>query len=223
MDWTCIFELTISKDCNTILQLGCWKIQKLCVENDKIKWRFPFTLRILSVCFRPLTKWSKRSTMMTWWKITCTRVVWKVMNWRKHSEQIYLENIWVFTSRHNRHIYLNIYRMDTQASQVPSSTTMLSDGLPLRASSSRWVQPSRNCFIHLLTVNSSQQWSSYASLSIRIISAAFSLLAVKNGTESTFEQGVHVRMQLHCTRLPNSHFSLSFATKLGQCVPKLKF
>ncbi len=29
----------------------------------------------------------------------------------------------VFTSRHYRNIYLNIYRIDTQASQVPSSTT----------------------------------------------------------------------------------------------------
>ncbi len=75
-------------------------------------------------------------------------------NWRKCMEQICLKNIWVFTSRHNCHIYLNIYHIDTQASQVPSSTTMLSDGLPLHALSWKQVLPSWNCFIHILTVDS---------------------------------------------------------------------
>ncbi len=37
-----------------------------------------------------------------------------------------------------------------------------------------------------------------------------------------FEQDVLVHRQLHCTRLLNSCFSHSFATKIGQYVPKLK-
>ncbi len=39
-----------------------------------------------------------------------------------------------------------------------------------------------------------------------------------------FERGVHVHMQLHCTRLPNLRLFLhSFATKFGACGPVRPF
>ncbi len=60
------------------------------------------------------------------------------------------------------------------------SSVILSVGLPLCASSSRRVFPSQNCFVYLLTANSSEQCLPFVSLSIHMISATFSSLAAKN-------------------------------------------
>ncbi len=98
-------------------------------------------------------------------------------NWWKRLEQIYLENIWVFTSRHNCHIYSNMYRIGTQASQVPSSTTMLSNDLPQCALSSRWVFPLWNCFIDLLIIDSLQQPKLYVK---QVVWLACFLILPKN-------------------------------------------
>ncbi len=59
------------------------------------------------------------------------------------------------------------------------------------ALSSRWVLPLRNCFLHLLTVDSSQQPSPYVSLSIYMFSVAFSPLTVKNQITEHTSSGVY--------------------------------